>query len=297
MILEIGDPKTYRGDPVFELQVGDPIPTARSGPFALLVTPVLAEYFLTLNHSNRLPKMKRAQYAGDMRSGLWRYPAEAIHFTEDGLLGNGQNRLYAVTWAKVDVWFRVEFGWPKASLDAMDQGSARGAPDVLRLHGIPDPYSVAAAVTIVVRYDETAGTARSWMNSNENNYVPSGVQAEVIYAQDETLWLESIHRGGKIHAALDNGLTRSVWAAAYYICARKLPGAADTFFRAVAEGDPTIPAALALRDHAMRRSLKTYRTGDRREPLENIMRAFRAYLRGEVPHFVRRPGFALTPLK
>jgi len=294
--LEINENKVF-GDPVIEIMPGGPLPLARSGPFALWVDPELAAYFLSLNIVNRRLKMKVAQYANDIKNNLWRYPAEAIHFDVHGKLANGQNRLTAVTWAHAGAWFRVEFGWPAESFDVMDQCSPRGMGDVLRLHDIPDPTTAGAVLSIISKYDETAGSTRSWMNSGAANYVPSGVLAEQMYADDEAAFREAIHRGNRIHRATDNGLTRSVWGAAFYICHRVYPEESVVFFGAVENGESGNQAVQALREHALRRTLKTYRTGDRREPLENILRSFQAYLKNAKPGFVRQGGFKLTSIR
>jgi hypothetical protein len=292
------DQRTHHGDPVVSLAPGGPIPDMRSGPFALLVSPDLAAYFLTLNVSNRVLKPVTAKYASDMKEGAWRYPAEALHFMPDGRLGNGQNRLTAVTWSKVATWFRVEFGWPELSLDVTDIGSSRSMAEQMRRHAIPSSNTAAATLVLVAKYDETAGTARSWMNSTEANYVPSVPAAIESYQADELSWAEAVRRGNSTYAALEHGLTGSIWAAAYYIAARTDHEAAAAFFDALCNsGGSELPAVQALREHAVRRSLKMYRTGDRREPLENVLRAFQAFRKSERPGFVRSGGFRLTVVR
>ena len=60
----------YMGDPIREMRPGDPIPTDLSGPFAVLVTPALADYFLTLNKVNRSMKTKIAQMAAKFAAAM-----------------------------------------------------------------------------------------------------------------------------------------------------------------------------------------------------------------------------------
>lgn len=296
-IAESSEPEYHNGDPIYRLAPGDSIPTERMGPFAVLISPDLASYLLTMNRVNRGLKQKVAQFAEAMRRGLWRYPSEALHFRTDGLLGNGQNRLHAVVRSGIACWFRVEFGWPDESFDAMDQGSPRSTADVLRFHGVPDPNTAGATLSLVARYDETAGSARSWMNSQYANFVPGAVTAEAMYTADETAFRDAVRRGNRLYGATDKGLTRSIWAAAYYICARKSPTQAVEFFGSVENGAGGSEASRALREHAMRRTLKSYRTGDRREPLENILRAFQAFQKNTRPGFVRTGGFRLTLIR
>lgn len=287
--------RTFRNDPIKGMEPGGPIPTEMSGPFAVLVTPELAEYFLTFNQVNRSMKTKVAQFAADMLAGRWAYPTTSLHFDDLGLLRNGQNRLQAVIVAGVPIWMRVEFGWGNGSLDVIDTGSMRSTADTLRLHGVPQQTVVAAAVTIVHKYDETVGSSRSWMNSAQTNYVPSAPESLEIYMADEAGWRAAVLAGGRIKHALDKSLTPSAWGAAYYICARKSPQLAEMFFAQVVSPEgPRSDAAQSLRDYYLRKRVKDAKTSDPREHLENIVRAFIAQTQGKKPSFVRFAGFSLS---
>lgn len=287
--------RTYRNDPVLDLAPGDPIPTEMSGPFAVLVTPELAEYLLTFNQVNRGMKTKVAQYASDMKAGRWAYPTTSLHFDDIGLLRNGQNRLQAVITSQTPTWMRVEFGWANGSLDVMDTGSSRSTADTLRLHGIPNQTTVASAISFVHKYDETVGSSRSWMNSGQANYVPSALKVLDTYSLDEASWHAAVLAGMRICRALDRGLTPAVWAAGYFICARNSPTLTVLFFDQVASPDgPRSESAQGLRDYYLRKRIKDSKTEDPREHVENIVRAFVAQTQGKKPSFVRFAGFALS---
>jgi len=302
------NPTVFRGDPIFEPVVGDPLPTELSGPFAVLVTPELARWILEeRNTVNRSFKNKIAQFAADMVTDHWAYPTTSIIFDTAGDLKNGQNRLRAVivaagtTIRPVAVWMRFEFGWENGSLDVLDQGSMRSTPDTFRLHGIGDPNAVAAAVNMVHKYNETVGSSRSWMNSTQANYIPSPSTAIEEYESDEDAWRKAVTMGRRLHGrggrGLDRSLTDGVWAAAVYILGKASPDLSVLFFEQVltVEG-PRSEAAQALRDYMMRRRVSDYRTkpADKREHLENILRAFKAHTTTSRVSFVRYPGFTLT---
>jgi len=297
----------YRGDPVLDIQPGDPIPTEPSGPFAVLVTPALAEFFLTLNKNNRGLKTKIAQFAADMAAGRWAYPTVSLIFDDQGEFRNGQNRLKAVVRAQTAVWMRVEFGWGDGSLDVLDQGSSRTTGDVLGYHSIADKNVVAATVVMVHKYDETAPTSRSWMNSAQSNYVPTPTEVLALYSADESAWRLAVNSGRRVSHALDRSLSPSTWAAAYYICARPSPEVTALFFAQLCSpSGPRSAAAQLLRDYQMRRRIRDTMTGrrpnaggapgpgDPREHIENILRAFKAHTSNGKLSFVRLPGFVLT---
>lgn len=285
----------YRGDYVLEMKPGDLIPTELSGPFAVHVDPPLAEYFLTLNECNRPVKTKVAQYAADMVAGRWAYPSTSFHFDDLGKLKNGQNRLLAVGRAQTSIWNRVEFGWDNGSLDVMDQGSSRTAADVFHYHGVKDKNSASAMVALVHRYDATAPTSRPWSNPQQGGYQPSAPESLSLYTADEGAYRTALSVGRRLCHALDQGLTPAVWAGAYYICARNSPELTPLFFEQVIGADGhRSDAAQLLRDYQMRRRVKDSKSGDVREPLENILRAFKAHTEGKRPSFVRMAGFNLT---
>ena len=106
-----------------------------TGPVAELVnvTPALAEQWLSGNSVNR--KIREAavnQYASDMIAGRWSVTNDAICFSPDGLLLNGQHRLRAVTTSGETVAMLVMRNVPDEAMGHMDAGVKRTSADCHR---------------------------------------------------------------------------------------------------------------------------------------------------------------------
>lgn len=102
--------------------------------FKIYVTPELAAEWLRQNNFNRPYKASLiANYARQMRAGLWRCTHQGIAMTEKGTLLDGQHRLHAVVESGVTVQMIL---FINESLDkhmAVDGGKKRSLLDVIRL--------------------------------------------------------------------------------------------------------------------------------------------------------------------
>jgi len=118
------------------------------------VKPVTAEEWLGKNTANRnvRPRVVDA-YARDMAAGRWRLSGEAVKFSHDGLLLDGQHRLHAVIAADVPVWMMVVRGLDPETQKVMDSGAARTAGDALRLRGETAYSALAAAARLAIAYE------------------------------------------------------------------------------------------------------------------------------------------------
>lgn len=102
--------------------------------FVAIVTPELAEEWLSRNEINRvLSKPKINYYAGIMKAGQWKKSDTNICFFEDGTLANGQHRLHAVIKAGVPVKMDIEYNVPRDMV--FDRGKPRSTGDTLFLQG------------------------------------------------------------------------------------------------------------------------------------------------------------------
>lgn len=291
------EPDLYHGIPVLTLKVGDPIPTPRAPErYAVRIYPDLARYLLTFNPENNRSLRKRtvAKYAGDMRAGLWWFTPESVVFSRVGLLQNGQHRLLAVCEYGSDVWMTVDFGWDEGIISAIDRGNARTNADALHVNDVPNAAMLAGAITTLVKYEDAVGTTRQYSSA----IVVSAQQAKVRYDQDPDGWQDAVRNGRRVYDHLDKGLSPSTWVAAYRVIDHARPGKAEPFFAAVADGsDPAGSASRALADWARRRPVGRVETGDKREPMERIIRAFNAWQAGKSVSFPRVPGFTLSRVK
>lgn len=292
------DPATYRGVSALRMHVGDNIPSPR-GPqrYAVRVTPDLARDWLTRNHpNNRHPRPRLVKkYGADMAAGLWAFTPEPIIFSVSGILQNGQNRLLGVTEAGVAVWMMVDFGWPEDLIQTIDRGIARTNADALHIDTVPNAAITAAAITTVALYDLTAGTPLSWTAKP----APSSAIALDTYRANPSAWDDAVRAGRRTYDSLQHGLGAGVWTAAAFILDRARTGDGQAFMEEVATGTgaPGSPTR-RLADLYIRRSMQDTRSGDRREPMENILRAYRAWRGTGTLNFVgKQPGFTLTKVK
>ncbi|MEG8184274.1 hypothetical protein GZH49_38110 [Nocardia terpenica] len=122
------------------------------------VDAALARKWLQRNHNNRPIRQARVQqYYDDMVSGRWRCNGEAIKFTADGGLLDGQHRLTAI--ARTNGFsfpMLVVRGLDPDSQVTMDQGAKRTAGDQLTLSGIcgHSTTMVAAALRVYLIWME-----------------------------------------------------------------------------------------------------------------------------------------------
>lgn len=289
--------EAYHGVPVLRLHVDDPIPTPRAPQRnAVRIFPDLARYMLTFNHpQNRKPKKTAiARYARDMELGYWAFTPESIVFSATPLLEDGQNRLHAVIEAGVPAWMMVDFGWPTDLIEVINRASSRTNADAFMVAAVPNRNSAAAAIGIVEKYKATAGTPLHWAIR-----VLSPTEALEIYRQDSAAWDRANAWANRIYNATQ-GLGTATWAAAYYLIAGAAgQEKADAFFTEVVdETGEAGSASRRLKSHYLRRKLYDTASGDRREPLENIVRAFNAWLTKKPVGFVRTGGsFIVTPVR
>jgi hypothetical protein len=140
----------------------------------VLVTPGMAELWLTLNTVNRtIRNTKVIQYACDMLDGNWKLTGEAIKFSVTGRLLDGQHRLKAIIEADTAVPMFVVRGLPDDVQPFMDTGAARLASDNFHIAGETHPTVLAAAARIGIIVD------RDLLNRDAKLHVTSHAQ---IYA-------------------------------------------------------------------------------------------------------------------
>jgi hypothetical protein len=292
------DPEMHYGVPVLDLRVGDAIPTPRAPErYAIRVYPDLARYLLTFNHERQRSIRKRSleRISSDMRDGLWGFTPEALIFTRTPLLVNGQHRLTAVCEHGSEVWMMGDFGWYEGIINYLDRGNARTNRDAFDIEGLPNSSAVASGISAVARYEAVVGLTRGFSGLT----TPTTQRSLAIYNADIEGWTRAEHAAARIYRALDKGLGVATWIAAYRICAEVHPEEAATFFDAIASGtDPAGSITRVVGDWFRRRSMQATKTGDSREPLEVIIRAFNAYVRGAGTFaFPKAPGFVLSRVR
>ena len=296
LIRKADEPETYHGFPVLHLRVGDAIPTPRIPErYAVRVTPDLARYWLNeCNHPDqrRVRERKVSVFSEDMDAGAWPLTPESLVFSEAPWLINGQNRLMAVTVHGDPVWFLVDIGWPDELIKYFDRGTARTNSDALKVDGVANYTSIAATITKVDLFHETVGSALVWTART----APSTHRQQMLYDADPVLWQEAVTIGKAIWFDY-RAFAPQTWATAYVVIAQARGErlVVHEFFEEVlaGTGTPDSPSRRLTRKFA-RIKVSDTKTGDTREPIENIVRAFNAHRTGKRLGFVAQPRFELT---
>lgn len=186
------------------------------------ITPALAELMLLRNVNNyrKLSPAKIADYKRQMLEGHWRLTGEAIIFTTDGHLGNGQHRLHACVQAGVSFITDVRTGMAPEATDVMDTGLKRRNSDVLRHHGETNVNHMAAALRHLW----------CW----ENGHYGFGTSIDPLTATELLAahpgMRDSINTGQRVHSHLHKGAV-SIFALSHYLLRqRSLSEMVDRFF-------------------------------------------------------------------
>lgn len=126
------------------------------------VTPKIAKALLERNEVNRHLRPGHVDaLARDMANGDWRVTGEAIKFSADGKLLDGQHRLEAIVKCGVAVPLFVVYGLDAETQAQMDAGRKRTAADVLQMQdGEADAVMLAATARFALSY-ERSGQART----------------------------------------------------------------------------------------------------------------------------------------
>jgi len=135
-------PKTRQDKTNGRPQVGYQAP-----PKHVMVTPEMAARWLEGNIHNRDIRIADVnRYAEDMRRGRWKLTHQAIAFTEDGTLIDGQHRLWAILESGVTVPMLVVHGLAMDTQLVIDTHRGRTASDALNLmdkHGKVTPIETS----------------------------------------------------------------------------------------------------------------------------------------------------------
>lgn len=116
------------------------------------VTPTVAKEWLDANTKNRPVRQSRVLfYAREMREGRWRLNGEAVKWSRDGRLLDGQHRLLACIEAGVPFTTAVVFGLAEEVFATLDRGAKRTPGDNLALLGESNAELIAAALKKLVQ--------------------------------------------------------------------------------------------------------------------------------------------------
>ena len=126
-----------------------------NGMQTVAVTPALASKWLAFNLSNRnVNDSHVSRLAKTMQKGDWMLNGQAIVFSTNGNLLDGQHRLHAIMEAKKTIKMDVRFGVEENAMMTIDEGKKRTSGDVLQINGFINSKHLASAARKIMRYDE-----------------------------------------------------------------------------------------------------------------------------------------------
>ena len=103
------------------------------------ITPALATRYLGKNSGNRPTKTRAVRsYTNDMETGHWYVTGDTIKFDEEGILRDGQHRLYAIIESGKAQVLLVVRGLSKEAMKGVDKPVARGIVDWFKMIGNSD---------------------------------------------------------------------------------------------------------------------------------------------------------------
>jgi hypothetical protein len=126
------------------------------------VTPDVAREWLEKNQRNRkLSKKHRNFLSSVMKAGDYLLNGETIIFDTDGILMDGQHRLYAVIESETAQDFLVVRGIVPEAFDTLDGGRARTTGEVLAMEGEVNGNAIAGAVSQFIQFIDRGGVMYS----------------------------------------------------------------------------------------------------------------------------------------
>ncbi len=116
-----------------------------------IITPSEASHMLKQNKMNRPLKIGPIQFLKkEIESGRFVYNGQAICFTEDGELLNGQHRLTACVESDIPIDVEVLYGIPKSAFITMDTGTPRSSGDIFHINNITNSRTKASITGLIV---------------------------------------------------------------------------------------------------------------------------------------------------
>lgn len=114
-----------------------------------LITPELAKCLLANNINNRSKKEARVSfYAKEMKEGRWKEDTgETIKIAKNGLILDGQHRLFAIVKANVPIFMHIAYGLDNDVFSVIDTGIIRSSRDVFKISGVTNYNHIPSIIT------------------------------------------------------------------------------------------------------------------------------------------------------
>lgn len=202
-----------------------------------VITPELAAEMMKRNvdddYRNRpLSAALVRRYARMMENDEWHVTGEAIIFSSDGVLLNGQHRLTACLESGHAFTSWVIYGIDRQSFKFMDQGRKRTAGDIFSIEEVPNAALMAAATVWYLQI--TRHNGMNLPGAGTEGHVEAAELLNIYYMHSglqESAWV------GHLVASEGESLAApSMAVALHYLFAQKSRRDADDFMRKVITG-------------------------------------------------------------
>jgi hypothetical protein len=141
------------------------------------ISPETAKEWLEFNTKNRRLDKRNVLHLRDaITQGEWYMNGEAIIFSDDGRLLNGQHRLWAIVMAGIGADVLVVRGVNQESFRTLDSGRVRRSGEVLAMDGEKNGNKIAAAVQALLAFVDAGGKLYGGSCGNGRKATPSACQ-------------------------------------------------------------------------------------------------------------------------
>lgn len=200
--------------------------TAGYKMFNQIITPEMALDMLTLNDLGRnrhikLPTLE--EYVAAMKNKEWKEKTgEAIKFDVNGMLVDGQHRLWAIWISKATLEFSVVVGLDKDAFSYLDMGANRTGADVTSINGFQNnDNALSYAIKSIILFENKSLFKGSVTKRDVPNYKIN--QWEQADKKRMERLIEDLHLIKTVWMKWNkNFFTAPQWLAVYYIL-RTLP--------------------------------------------------------------------------
>ena len=265
-------------------------PSNNKAPYnaVMEVGPDLATRWLEGNTHNRpLRDTVVDRFIRDMQAGRWQLTHQGVAFDVDGVLIDGQHRLWAIVLSNLTVPLRVFFNEPIENMRAIDTGLVRTNFDVLHLSGQAGDITPTHLATLRAMLAGTSSRSIRMTPSEEADQMAKHAEA-VAFAVE--------HLGASRQKGIATATIRSILARAYYSADHaKLVHFCDVLQTGVS-GDEEDRPAILLWQFLVSNASAGRAQAVLRVRYAKAERALMAYLRGERIVCLRAVGSELFPL-
>ena len=134
------------------------------------VTPELAKFWLDSNNFNRPKKPEVVvKYVRQIREGRWRLTHQGVALTDQGVILDGQHRLFAVMECGITIPMRIFLNEPAENFAVIDCGQNRSNLDTVRMSAKDSTLTTAHTQTLQsMLAGRFCKTANRWTNVEMN---------------------------------------------------------------------------------------------------------------------------------